>query len=87
MWKQGCTAGILWSIGNVASMVSVQYLGEGVSYSVTQAAMLVSGLWGIFYFEEVKQRSLRMKWLLAACVTIAGILYLSYLHVDEEDFD
>lgn len=87
MWKHGCTAGFLWSMGNIASMVSVQHLGEGVGYSVTQASMLISGLWGIFYFEEVKQKSLRTKWLLAACVTITGILYLSYQHVDEDYYD
>jgi len=87
MWKQGFTAGILWSMGNMSSMVSVQYLGEGVGYSITQASMLISGLWGIFYFEEVKNKFLRMKWLLAACVTIAGILFLSYMHVDEEYYE
>lgn len=85
MWMQGCAAGLLWSIGNIASMISVQHLGEGVGYSISQASMLVSGLWGIFYFEEVKRRSLRIKWLLAASITIVGILYLSYEHVDGDE--
>jgi glucose uptake protein GlcU len=42
MWAPGSLAGLLWSIGNIASMVSVQNLGEGVGYSVTQAAMVSS---------------------------------------------
>ena len=40
MWAPGCLAGTLWSIGNVASMISVHNLGEGVGYSVTQASMV-----------------------------------------------
>lgn len=83
MWKPGCLAGLLWSIGNVASMISVQNLGEGVGYSVTQASMLCSGLWGLFYFNEVPQRNLKIKWLISATITVTGILLLSYEHQSE----
>ena len=85
MWKPGGTAGLLWSIGNLASMISVQHLGEGVGYSLTQASMLVSGVWGIFYFHEVEGVHVRIKWFLSAALTIAGILMLSYEHVDDQD--
>ena len=110
MWAPGGLAGLLWSIGNIASMVSVQNLGEGVGYSVTQAAMvssffrliisfflqqmnmlnkkvpspinqLVSGLWGIFYFNEVVSRTMRIKWFVSAIIALFGILLLSYEHV------
>jgi len=77
MWLPGGIAGLLWSIGNLCSMVSVQYLGEGVGYSVTQSSMLVSGLWGIFYFREVRGCAPRLKWLGASLVTLLGILMLS----------
>ena len=43
MWLYGGTCGLLWSIGNFFSIISVDYLGEGVGYSVVQASMLVSG--------------------------------------------
>jgi glucose uptake protein GlcU len=36
MWLQGGTSGLLWSIGNFFSMISVRDLGEGVGYSVIQ---------------------------------------------------
>jgi len=77
MWLPGGIAGMLWSIGNLCSMVSVQYLGEGVGYSVTQSSMLVSGLWGIFYFREVRGCAPRLKWLGSSLVTLLGILILS----------
>lgn len=80
MWLPGGIAGTLWSIGNLCSIISVQYLGEAVGYSVTQAAMLTSGLWGIFYFKEVEGCLPISKWFLSASITVAGILLLSYEH-------
>lgn len=43
MWLAGVLCGSLWEIANIGSLVSVQFLGEGVGYSVVQAALLVSG--------------------------------------------
>lgn len=80
MWLPGGIAGLLWSIGNMASMISVKYLGEGVGYSLTQSSMLVSGLWGIFFFREVKCANTRLKWFCSAVITLIGILLLSYEH-------
>ena len=40
MWCAGGTSGLLWSVGNFFSLISVYYLGEGVGYSVVQAGML-----------------------------------------------
>lgn len=40
MWWYGGTCGLLWSIGNFFSMISVQYLGQGVGYSVVQSSIL-----------------------------------------------
>jgi hypothetical protein len=83
MWKPGGIAGLLWSIGNLSSMISVQHLGEGVGYSLTQASMLVSGMWGIFYFHEVEGVVIRIKWFISALITIVGILLLSFEHVKD----
>mmetsp|Transcript_15396 Transcript_15396/g.32577 ORF Transcript_15396/g.32577 Transcript_15396/m.32577 type:complete len:378 (-) Transcript_15396:180-1313(-) len=78
MWLPGATAGSLWSLGNVGSIVAVEHLGQGVGYSASQLALLVSGMWGIFYFKEVSKPSIIGKWFLSAFVTIAGILLLGY---------
>uniref|UniRef100_A0A6T6DR75 EamA domain-containing protein n=1 Tax=Craspedostauros australis TaxID=1486917 RepID=A0A6T6DR75_9STRA len=80
MWLPGGASGMLWSIGNFCSIVSVEYLGEGVGYSVVQASMLVSGLWGIFYFREIKGISRISCWFLSGALTVFGILSLSYEH-------
>ena len=79
-WPYGCTCGLLWSIGNFFSILAVENLGEGVGYSTSQASMLVSGVWGIFYFKEIEGAGAILKWNLAAAVTVLGILLLSYEH-------
>lgn len=78
MWLPGATAGSLWSLGNVGSIVAVEHLGQGVGYSASQAALLISGIWGIFYFKEVSKPSIIGKWFLSSFVTIGGILLLGY---------
>mmetsp|Transcript_28623 Transcript_28623/g.40886 ORF Transcript_28623/g.40886 Transcript_28623/m.40886 type:complete len:402 (+) Transcript_28623:108-1313(+) len=78
MWLPGATAGTLWSLGNVGSIVAVQQLGQGVGYPASQAALLVAGLWGIFYYREVTKPKTIIKWFASAFVTILGILLLGY---------
>jgi Transmembrane family, TMEM144 of transporters len=80
MWLAGGTSGLLWSIGNFFSLISVFYLGEGVGYPLVQTSILVAGLWGIFFFKEVKGKDRIVKWLSSALLTIFGILLLSYEH-------
>jgi hypothetical protein len=40
MWRYGGACGLMWSIGNFFSIISVDYLGEGVGYSVVQSSIL-----------------------------------------------
>lgn len=81
MWLPGTTAGTLWSIGNVGSIVACQRLGQAVGYSASQAALLVSGMWGIFFYKEVTNSSIIVKWFLSAMVTVVGIFLLGYVSV------
>jgi len=85
MLLPGSTAGLLWSIGNIGSILSVTYLGEGIGYSVTQSAMLISGLWGIFWFREITNSHDIHMWIISAIVTIIGILLLSSNHISHSE--
>jgi len=76
----GAIAGTLWSIGNVSSIVAVTHLGEGIGMSVVQSAMMVSGLWGIFYFREIQGMKNICWWFVAAFVTLVSIIFLSHEH-------
>jgi glucose uptake protein GlcU len=79
MWIPGALSGILWSAGNFMCIIAVTFLGQGVGYSFTQASMLISGLWGIFYFHEIG-KDMITRWLASAVVALFGILWLSYEH-------
>jgi glucose uptake protein GlcU len=112
MWLPGALCGALWEISNIGSLVSVQFLGEGVGFSVVQAALLVSGtfwfitkdislsaffkvkltiffsrnynilgLWGIFWFNEIRGRRTILLWLTSALITLAGVILLSHEHL------
>lgn len=80
MWLPGTLSGLLYSLGNFCSIVTVVFLGQGVGYSFVQTSMLVSGLWGIFYFGEVQGSERITKWLISSAITVCGILLLSYEH-------
>ena len=64
-------------------MVSVQVLEEAVGYSICQSSLLISGLWGIFYFKEVTGFN-RVKWGVAAFMCLAGIVGLTAMHKGDE---
>ena len=75
LWLPGTIAGVVWSIGNFASMCAVLVLGEAVGYSSCQAAILVSGLWGFFYFREAPRGA--WQWACGAILCTVGIVLLS----------
>ena len=84
MWLPGGLSGLVWSTGNFFAILSVHYLGAGVGFCVVQASMLVGGMWGIFYFHEIRGRVTIAKWFASALVTISGILLLAYEHVGDD---
>jgi hypothetical protein len=80
LWLPGFLAGSLYSLGNFAAIISVTYLGQLVGFSFCQGQILVSGLWGILYYQEVKGRDTIIKWFASAIVAFSGILWLTYEH-------
>ena len=62
LWFPGLMAGLLYSLGNFTSILAVTYLGQGTGYSFIQMQLFVSGLWGVFYFREIKGFEVIVKW-------------------------
>ena len=75
----GCLAGILYSIGNFCSILAVAYLGQSTGFSVCMMQLFVSGLWGVFFLDEIRGEAI-FPWFTSAFVAVAGILGLSYQH-------
>jgi glucose uptake protein GlcU len=48
----GLVSGTLWSMGNFLSLYAVSTLGQGMGQSFVQTGVIVSWLWGIFYYRE-----------------------------------
>ena len=76
----GLMAGLLYSLGNFGSILSVAYLGQAAGFSFCQMQLFVSGLWGVFCFREIRGFEIVTKWFLAAMVAVVGIIWLSYEH-------
>jgi glucose uptake protein GlcU len=76
----GLCAGLFYSIGNFCSILAVSFLGQGVGFSFCQGQLLISGLWGVFYFGEIQGQETIIKWFSSAGITIIGIIWLSYQH-------
>eukprot|EP01040_Poterioochromonas_malhamensis_P001074 gene1074-1139_t len=48
----GVLSGIIWNISNILSVGAIPILGYGVAFPLVHSAILISGLWGIFFFHE-----------------------------------
>lgn len=77
LWKPCLLSGVLFSIGNFGSILAVTYLGQATGFSMCQLQLLVSGLWAVFFFGEIKTPNRIIKWFLSAGVAILGIVWLS----------
>jgi glucose uptake protein GlcU len=81
MWRPGLLSGLLYSLGNLMGIVSIQRLGNFMGYSLNQSSMIVSGLWGIFYYKEVAGTLHIIGFLVSVCLVFVGILLLGREHV------
>ena len=76
----GLMAGLLYSLGNFSSILAVAHLGQATGFSFCQMQLFVSGLWGVFCFQEIRGFEIVTKWFSAAMIAVAGIIWLSYEH-------
>ncbi|MDF9830451.1 GRP family sugar transporter [Parabacteroides sp. PF5-6] len=70
--------GLIWAVGNIALLISQLKLGLAVAYPVSQAAIVVAVLGGVFINKEHKNRKEWMAAVAGMAVIMAG-LYLIYL--------
>ena len=50
LWLPGVLSGVLFSIGEFASIIAVAYLGQGAGNTFVQCKILVAGSWGFLYY-------------------------------------
>ena len=71
-------AGVLLTFGMFGALFAVTYLGQAIGNSLVQSKIFISGLWGIFWFKEVKDPKAIGKWFASASLCVASILWLSH---------
>jgi glucose uptake protein GlcU len=73
-------AGLIWSVGNVSSLVSVAMLGQGLGYSLVQCQLVIAGLWAVFFYGEIQGRARILGWFACVALTLVSILLLTQQH-------
>lgn len=74
----GLASGLVWNLGNIASIYAISYAGlnYGIAYPILQCALFVSGLIGIFVFQEITRPQAIGVFFGASAVLISGAVLL-----------
>ena len=68
----GIAAGALWAAGNVLSVHATMRLGQAVGFPLTQVCVVISALWGILYFDELRDRTALLVFAASAVLVLTG---------------
>lgn len=71
-------SGIIWNIGNLLSLVSLERIGLSKMGPISQLSILVVVLWGLFYFKEIDKLKTKLQVLIGAIILVFGILVLGF---------
>lgn len=78
LWFKLALAGLLSNGGMLGGILATSSLGQAIGNSLIQLKIFVSGLWGICYFKETKDRKSTINWFLSTTICVVSILCLSY---------
>lgn len=70
--------GIIWATGNIALLLSQARIGLAVAYPVSQAAVIVSVLGGVFINKERKSRKEWMATVSGMVIILAGLILIYF---------
>jgi hypothetical protein len=79
MWLPGNLAGIFWAAGNVFQLAALTRGGSAVMMPFNQGcSLMLTGLWGLLYYKEVKGPFLSVMWFAVAGCLVLAIVLLSH---------
>ncbi len=73
----GFVGGVMWNTATLSSLYAISYIGFAIGVPLTQLALVISALWGIFCFKEVKGK-LVYKVMLGVVLLFAASFLLSF---------
>eukprot|EP00698_Gefionella_okellyi_P019438 TRINITY_DN5956_c0_g2_i1.p1 TRINITY_DN5956_c0_g2~~TRINITY_DN5956_c0_g2_i1.p1 ORF type:complete len:298 (-),score=78.00 TRINITY_DN5956_c0_g2_i1:151-1044(-) len=68
--------GIFWNIANIGSVYATLNLDMTIGFPLTQAALLVSGLWGLFFYRELKGLGNIAQFVASSLLLVGGAVLL-----------
>ncbi len=71
-------SGGLWSLGNLLAISAVSLIGMSKGFPMTQSAVLIAVLWGLFYFKEITKKREKIQVLIGAVILLVGIIILGF---------
>lgn len=74
----GLVAGLIWTVGTVLNFAAANVVGFAISFSMGNSAAMVTAIWGIFVFKELKNAP-RKSWLMISLMFLAFISGMSFL--------
>jgi len=73
----GLITGLLWNVGNFCSIYATLNLGLTIGFPLTQLALVVSGLWGLLVFKELRGAMVISFWIVSVLILLGGAALLS----------
>eukprot|EP01091_Cochliopodium_minus_P019482 TRINITY_DN8201_c0_g1_i1.p1 TRINITY_DN8201_c0_g1~~TRINITY_DN8201_c0_g1_i1.p1 ORF type:complete len:333 (-),score=41.17 TRINITY_DN8201_c0_g1_i1:4-1002(-) len=73
----GLSTGFMWTIGNFCATYATLYLGNTIGFPLVQVQLIISGMWGLFYYKEIKGWKRISLFFGSVIVTIGGAILLS----------
>jgi glucose uptake protein len=73
--SMGILGGIIWCIGNIASVMAVNAASPAISYGLSNSAPVIAAIWGIFVWKEFKGAT-RGTNIMLLCMFLAYIIGL-----------
>ncbi|MBI4010024.1 MAG: hypothetical protein HY361_02410 [Candidatus Aenigmarchaeota archaeon] len=71
------SSGIMWTIGNITSLLAINSIGLSIGFPLTQLQLLINVGWGIFYFKEVKGNRTILKIIIGSILLLIGAVLLA----------
>ncbi len=78
VWKN-TLSGLLWGVGNVCMLITVQQVGLAVGFSLSQMGIIISTLGGIFILGEKKTKKELLYVVIGYLMVIIGGVLLGYM--------
>lgn len=78
VWRN-MLSGLLWGLGNVCMLLTVQSLGLAIGFSLSQMGIIISTLGGIFLLGEHKTKKEMVYVVIGCLLIIIGGMVLGYM--------